>query len=146
PEAVMTQMPARAGIAHGGIQRSKKYPNCSLCTNWTQLGDKITWDEEVWESGSFGVTSYATCPPADVGSTVELSMNDDALQFQITEAHDPLLRGMENDRVLRLESYVKDFRKMKLGTVQLEKGRGTLELKALDIPGKSVMDFRLLVF
>lgn len=146
PKAVITQMPARDGIAHGGIQRSNKYPNCSFFTNWTQLEDKITWDVEVWKSGTFEVTLYYTCPPEDVGSTIELSMKYFSLQSRITEAHDPSLRGMENDRVQRPESYIKDFKAMNMGTIQLDKGLGSLELKALNIPGDSVMDFRLLVF
>jgi hypothetical protein len=33
-----------------------------------------------------------------------------------------------------------------MGTIQLEKGKGTLSLKAIDIPGSQAMDFRLLMF
>ena len=56
------------------------------------------------------------------------------------------LRGQENDRVERMESYVKDFKTVRIGTIDLKKGDGPLELVALDIPGKEVMDFRLLLF
>jgi hypothetical protein len=35
---------------------------------------------------------------------------------------------------------------MDLGTIHLEEGKGTLTLKALDIPGQEAMDFRLLMF
>ena len=48
------------------------------------------------------------------------------------------------DRVKRQESYVKDFRPMKLGTIRLQNGPGELTLRALHIPGSQVMDFRLL--
>jgi hypothetical protein len=34
---------------------------------------------------------------------------------------------------------------MTLGVVRLEKGKGTLTLKATKIPGSQVMDFRLLM-
>ena len=43
------------------------------------------------------------------------------------------------------ESYVKDFRPLRLGIVRLEKGRGELTLRALDVPGKQVMDVRAVV-
>ena len=46
----------------------------------------------------------------------------------------------------RAESYVKDFRTMKLGTIDLEKGRDVLKLTATEIPGRQVLDFRLLMF
>ena len=34
---------------------------------------------------------------------------------------------------------------MDVGTIHLEKGEGFLTLKALEIPGSQVMDFRLLM-
>ena len=37
---------------------------------------------------------------------------------------------------------MKEFRPLNLGTVQLEKGRGELALRALQVPGKAVMDVR----
>ena len=54
--------------------------------------------------------------------------------------------GMENDRVLRTQSYVKDFKRITFGTINLNEGKGILTLKALDIPGSQAMDFRLLMF
>ena len=51
-----------------------------------------------------------------------------------------------DDRVVRQESYIKDFKPLKVGSMQFEKGRGTVTLSAVDIPGASVMDFRLLMF
>ena len=41
------------------------------------------------------------------------------------------------------ESTLKEFRPLNLGTMHLEPGRGLLTLKALRIPGKQVMDVRL---
>jgi len=56
-----------------------------------------------------------------------------------------LEHGQENDRVKRLESYVKDFKPQKLGMIKLKKGKGILSLQATEIPGKTVMEFRLLM-
>jgi hypothetical protein len=52
---------------------------------------------------------------------------------------------MENDRSERTESYVKNFKRMTLGEIQLEEGEGTLMLRAKQVPGDTVMDFRLLL-
>ena len=145
PDAVLTQIPARDGKAHGHIQRSNRFPNCSYFTNWTSVKDSITWDVVVGTTGNYEVEIYYTCPQADTGSTVELSFNDHRLAGQVREAHDPPIEGAEHDRVKRQESYVKDFRPMTLGTVHLEKGQGTLTLKATKIAGSLVMDFRLLM-
>ena len=146
PDFKSTQIPARDGKAHGNIKRSNRFPNCSFFTNWTSLDDKITWDAEVAAAGLYEVEVYYTCPAADVGSTIELSFAESRLRGQVAEAHDPPLRGGENDRVSRGESYVKDFKPMKLGTIRLEKGRAELALRALKIPGSQVMDFRLMMF
>jgi hypothetical protein len=40
------------------------------------------------------------------------------------------------------ESQMKEFRPLSLGQIDLEKGIGPLTLRALEIPGKSVMDVR----
>ena len=146
PDYKYTQIPARDGKPHGNIKRSNRFPNCSFFTSWTGLEDKITWDAEVAAGGAFDVEIYYTCPADDVGSTVELSFGDSRLRGRITEPHDPPLRGGEHDRVERKESYVKDFKPLKLGTIHLEKGKGELTLRALKIPGAQVMDFRLIMF
>ncbi len=146
PEFDFTQMPARDGIAHGNIKRSNRYPNCSYFLNWTSLDDKITWDVEVLSDGKFEVEIHYTCPEEDIGSAFKLSLGESILEGKITEPHDPALIGMEHDLVERQESYVKDFKPLKMGTIKLKKGKGTLTLQATDIPGSQVMEFRLMMF
>lgn len=146
PDYEFTQIPARDGIPYGNIQRSNRYPNCSFFSNWISTNDKITWDVEVLADGDFEVVLYYTCPKEDIGSAFELSFGSSKLTGKITETHNPPLRGMEHDRLNRQESYVKDFKSLNLGTIRLNKGKGKLTLKALDIPGSQVMDFRLMMF
>ena len=100
---------------------------------------------EVPADGKFRAELYYTCAAADVGSTIELSFNSARLVGRITEAHDPPPRGDEHDLFPRAESPVKDFKAMDLGTIELKQGGGELTLKALDMPGSEVMDFRLLM-
>jgi hypothetical protein len=77
---------------------------------------------------------------------VELSFLDSRVQGKVSEPNDPPLRGAEHDRVPRQgESYVKDFKPLRLGTFELVKGRGPLTLRALSVPGKQVMDVRSVV-
>ena len=141
-----TQIPARDGIAHGNIKRSNRFPNCSFFTNWTSTSDFISWDAEVLETGEYSVELHYTCAPNDIGTEVELEWMEQRLKSTISTAHDPALRGHENDRVKRAESYVKAFKPMQLGTIHLTKGRSQLNLRATKIPGEQAMDFRLLMF
>lgn len=145
PGAPITQIPARDGVGLGGIKRSSRHPNDSFFTHWKNKDDAIEWNCEVGQGGTYQVELFYTCPAADVGSTVELAFNAAVLTGKIVEAHDPPLEGMELDRVPRSESYNKDFKRMTLGRIQLQKGPGTLRLRALDIPGEGVMDFRLML-
>ncbi len=137
-----TLLPARDGTMQGGIKRSSIHPNCSFFTNWTSKDDRMLWDIEVGAAGRFEAAIYYTCKRADTGSTVELSLGGSKVQNKIGEAHDPPLIGEAQDRFKRTESYVKDFRPLKLGPMSLEKGRGKLSLRALEIAGKEVAEIR----
>lgn len=146
PDLPVTQIPARDGTASGGIKRSSPSPNCSFFTHWTHTEEDIHWEVDVQREGHYEVEVYFTCAEADTGSVVVLSAGADSLMFQINQAHDPPLRGMEEDRYPRGNSYVKDWARMKIGNIHLKQGRLDLRLRALDIPGETVMDFRLLMF
>jgi hypothetical protein len=142
----MTQLPARDGVPHGNVRRSAKAPNCSYFTHWTSPDDRITWDVEVAVNGTYEAEVYYTCPSADVGATVELSVNGSRIETTVSEMNDPPRMGAEHDRVPREgESYVKDFKPLKLGQFNLNAGRGELTLRALKVPGKQVMDGRMVL-
>lgn len=146
PALKYTQIPARDGTAHGNIQRSNRYPNCSFFTNWISLQDSLSWQVEVPEEGNFKVQLYYTCPEGDEGSVIQLRVGESLLQTTITEAFDPPLRGMEKDLAPRIESYVKDWKVLDMGNIDLVSGTFNMSLKALEMPGKSVLDFRLFLF
>jgi len=136
-------LPARDGTPHGGVTRSASAPNCSYFTRWTSTEDRMTWDVDVVAGGKYEAIIEYTCPTGDEGAAIELMLGTSRWQGHIEVAHDPPLRGHEHDRVPRAgESYVKDFRPLSLGVVELSPGHGTLELRATDIPGKQVADIR----
>ena len=145
PEAVYTQLPARDAKVSGKLKRSNRFPNCSYFTNWVNTDDMIMFDVEVVADGVFEVEMYYTCPKDSVGSVVELAVGANKVKAKITEAHDPPLRGMDEDRVKRMESYVKDFKALKMGKLKLQKGKGRITLRAVEMPGKSVGEFRMLM-
>lgn len=138
-----TVLPARDGVPHGGVKRSAGAPNCSFFTEWTKADDSMTWEIEVSAAGRYEAIVQYTCPKADVGSVIELRVGGAKWTGTVAEAHDPPLRGKEQDRVSRgAESYVKDFRPLSLGVVELPAGKGTLTLKAPKVPGARVADVR----
>ena len=54
------------------------------------------------------------------------------------------MKGMDEDHDPRKGSYVKDFKPLNMGIINLKKGKGLLKLKALKKPGEGLIDFRLL--
>lgn len=140
----VTWLPARDATASEGIKRSNRYPNDSFLTNWTSTQDSIRWEADVLTAGKYKATLYYTTAVGDEGAQIDLSFGDASLQATIAEAHDPVEYGMKEDRVPRIESYVKDFRPFVLGSISLEAGQELLVLRAISIPGKAVADVRLL--
>jgi arylsulfatase A-like enzyme len=139
-------LPARDGVPRAGVKRSAAAPNCSFFTNWRTADDSMTWDVEVATAGRYEAVVNYTCPKADVGASIELTLNKAKWAGKVEAPHDPPLRGREQDRVPRGgESYVKDFRPLSLGVVELPRGRGTLTLRAVKIPGAQVADVRSVV-
>jgi hypothetical protein len=128
--APLTRLPARDGVPEGGVKRSANAPNSSYFTNWTA------------PAGRFEAEIGYTCPRGQEGSTVELSFLGAKAEARIEPPHDPPLVGAAEDRVPRGESYVKDFRPLRLGSLRLEKGRGKLTLRAVRIAANQVADVR----
>jgi arylsulfatase A-like enzyme len=138
-----TVLPARDGVPRGGVKRSAPAPNCSFFTHWTTTDDRMTWDVESLAAGRYEAIVHYTCPAADVGATLELTLGSTKWIGVVKDPYDPPLRGIKEDRSPRQgESYVKDFRPLSLGTEELGTGRGTLTLRATRIMGKMIADVR----
>lgn len=146
PNFEWTQLPARDAISYGNIMRSNRYTNCSYFLNWIGTEDKITWNVEALSSGKYEVQVYYTCKPENIGCKLELRFNNSVLRKTVDEPHDPVAFGKDDDRVLRIESYVKDFKPLSLGIMEIEKGKGELSLSIPEIPGDEGIEFRLLMF
>lgn len=142
-EFPITMLPARDGEPHGEVKRSSGAPNCSYFVNWTNKDDSMVWLVDVHNAGRYEVTIDYTCKQPDTGATIELSFQDARLTGKVEPAWDPPLYTNQ-DTLPRPagESRMKDFHTLKLGEITLPAGRGPLILRAIDIPGQSVMDVR----
>ena len=139
----MTPLPARDGTASGKIKRSANAPNCSYFVNWNSKEDRINWDIEVNKQGTYAVEILYACPLKDAGSTIEISFNESKLVTKVLQGWDPPLIT-DQDVIARpaAESIMKDFKVLEAGKLKLSKGKGDLVLRALEIPGKEVMQVR----
>jgi len=142
-EFPITMLPARDGEPRGSVRRSSGAPNCSYFVNWTSRDDRLVWLLDVHTPGRYEVTIDYTCPLPDAGATVELSFRDSRLAGKVEPGWDPPLYTNQ-DTLPRPagESQMKEFRTLRLGTMDLDGGQGPLTLRALEIPGRTVMDLR----
>jgi hypothetical protein len=140
----LTKLPAAEGEAKGNIIRSSKHPNDSYFLGWKSTEDKITWNVEVESDGIFEVEVYYACSEKNIGSILQLKLNEASISNKITAANNVPLLGMENDKVERDESYVKDFKPFKLGKVLLKKGTGLLELSSKVLNAKDDLECNMI--
>ncbi len=142
-EFPITMLPARDGEPRGNVKRSSNAPNSSYFVNWKSRDDQMEWLLDVNTAGKYAVTIDYTCPVPDAGSTIELSFKESRLAGKVAPGWDPPL-NTNQDTLPRPagESQMKPFRSLALGEIDLPRGTGPLTLRALEIPGKSVMDVR----
>ena len=140
-----THLPARDGRGEGGVERSSIHPNSSFFTNWTKKEQRIVWDIEVANAGTYEAILYYTCPVGDEGSRVRLTFGAAHTAATLTESFDPPPLGAEEDRSPRSESYAKDFKPVLLGTLELSAGKGQLVLTAEAVSKNKVADVRRLI-
>jgi arylsulfatase A-like enzyme len=149
PSMKLTQFPVSDGIAHGNMKRSNQHPNDSHMTNWLSKEDFISWEVALEQEGEFEINLYYACSKENIGTELSLSFGDAFLTNKISSENNVPLIGMEHDNVPREESYVKEFKPLKLGSMHLKAGSGTMKifsnslLKGNDLEIKSVTLKRL---
>ena len=143
-----TQLPARDATSTGAIKRSNRHPNSSHFTNWTSTKETIDWLVDVAESGVYSAEIKYTCRPENQGAVIRLEADaalGDAHVQAPAKAFESEMLGHKEDRYLRREGFEQHWGTMNLGEISLRSGRGTLQLKAVSIPGDAAIDFRLLL-
>ena len=146
PDATLTQMPARDAVGSGQIKRSNRFPNCSFLGNWKSTDDHVTWEVDVLSDGMHAVQLLYACKPESVGSRLALTIGNETVEAEITEANPSPLVGAAEDRFERAESYVRNWKAMDLGKIKLTKGPAMIRLSATKINGDELCDVRLLLF
>ena len=143
--AEYTHLPARDAEINGDLKRSSIHANCSFIENWKNTKDYIFWEIDVLEDGINNIELYYTLEKESIGTEIALEFENQIIKKTIDEFHDPSLVGFEEDKIKRIESYTKDFKKIKIGTMSFKKGLSKLKLRTTKKVGKKSIDFRLLI-
>ena len=143
--AKYTHLPARDAEIKGDLKRSSIHANCSFIENWKNTDDYIFWDIDVLEDGINNIELYYTLEKESVGTEIALEFENQIIKKTIDKFHDPRLVGSVEDKIERIESYTKDFKKINIGKISLKKGKSILKLKTTKMEGDKSIDFRLLI-
>ena len=140
-----THLPARDAEINGNLKRSSIHANCSFIENWKNTNDYIFWEIDVLEDGINNIELYYTLEKESVGTEIALEFENQIIKKTIDKFHDPSLVGSFEDKIERIESYTKDFKKINIGKISLKKGKSILKLKTTKMEGDKSIDFRLLI-
>lgn len=142
PAAPVVELPAPEATFTGALRFQGKagWAN-DWITGWTSTADTITWNLDVVRPGKHEVTVLYTVPAGDTGAQIEAEAVTGKVKATLQQAHDPKPKPSP-DRVPRGEVYEKEWGRLKLGVLELKRGRTPLTLRALTRPGKTVMDVK----
>ena len=142
-EAPEVDLPVTQGERSSGLNFSARSPgwNHDWIAEWANSDESIAWQIDVVRQGVFDVELLYACPPADVGSTVDVRIGEQRLSAVIRKAHDPPVR-LGPDRGGRHVAYEKEWATLSMGRVRLGGGKARVTLKAVDIPGLRAMQVK----
>jgi arylsulfatase A-like enzyme len=112
--------------------------------NWTSTKDEMTWLVNSNIEKEMTVFLRYTCPKTDLGSKVSVSLTGNTISNTIIKAFDPPMI-ISPDRVVRQESYEKDWALMEIGKLKITKGQNLLKLSTLEVAHSKVADFKSLI-
>jgi arylsulfatase A len=109
-------------------------------TNWKGTDDKITWDLDVIDPGSYEVVFEYQASEAQLGTEVILKHGLTETPFGISEAFTGELIPSP-DRIVRKEAPENTWGRLLIGKIELQKGKTNLSLFAKNISPAGVGDF-----
>ena len=136
-----TTLTARDGVAHGDVRRSVRSPNNSFFTEWTSEDASLTWDISLRDAGQYEAIVYYTCARGNEGLSLTIAMEGaGSTTSRVETAFDPPLWDKSTERVAESHYFVKAFKPLSLGKIDLRSGRGQLSLTASDLKGPRAVD------
>ena len=140
-ERPAVELPAPEAYFTGKIRWYNKWGFAhDWLTDWTDTADTIWWDVDVVRSGRYQVSLMVACPPEAVGTKLRVEAAGSAVEGRITKAHNPEPKLLPERR--NRNRYTQTFAQLKLGQLDLGKGRLRVTVKALSKPADRVCDLQ----
>ena len=144
-ESLTTTLPVTESYFDGNVLfKGKSGWSNDWLTNWNNTDDKIWWELDVVNEGSFEVILEYTLKKENVGTQVQVLGGLKTIDVQFDEDFDPEFKPSP-DRVVRGEVYEKEWARKLVGLIELKKGKTKIELKARVIPGEESIELKSLI-
>jgi hypothetical protein len=112
-------------------------------TNWASTEDRIIFEIDVRTPGAYECVLLYYCEPEDVGALLALESAGDRVMARLENAHAPDFIELPNNH-MEYTPLVREWGRLTLGTLHLQKGEQQLVLRADQIPGKVAGEVRAL--
>lgn len=111
-------------------------------TGWSDVEGRIWFETEVVADGEYDLTMRYTCPAAEAGSRLKVSLGDQSRELTVP-AHEPQEVRLPHRDEQGHERYVnRAWGELAVGSFPLRKGAARLSIECLAKPGAAVMDFK----
>jgi arylsulfatase A len=140
-ERPMVELPAPEAYFTGAIHWYNQFGFAhDWLTGWTDKSDTIWWEVDVVTEGAYGVAIQYTCPPAAVGTRLQIEAGGAAVEGTIVRAYNPEPRQRPTRHPKK--RFIQTFATQQLGEVYLKQGRQRITIRALDKLSHQVCDLK----
>ena len=114
-------------------------------TGWTSTAGKVWFEINVVQAGIYMVSIQLGCPGVDAGSRIRVTANRNSCEASVPSAPSQEIQLPHREERSRSTFRERDWTTLEVGRIELREGKQDLTIEALSMPGKQVMDFKLLM-
>lgn len=114
-------------------------------TGWTSTQGKVWFEIEVVKAGTYDVEIQLGCPEEEAGSRIKVSVPGSFCEAIVPGAPAPEIPLPDRDERSRTTFRNREWKTLRVGTIELNKGKQILTIEALSMPGNQVMDFKSII-
>ncbi len=113
-------------------------------TNWKSANAYAYWNAELVYSGLYEIAFDYICKAENVGVVMSFQVDGREMQRKITQPYEPE-PVFSPDRARRREVPQKQWKRLRIGQLRIEKGLKKLIVKPNQIPGQQAIDLKTLI-
>ncbi len=111
-------------------------------TGWSDPTAKVWFETEVVAAGDYELTLSYTCPAADAGSRIKVTLGDASHEVTVPACEPRTIPLPHRDTDGRSKYVNREWGELPIGKFSLRKGPARLSIECVAKPGAAVMDFK----